>query len=139
MQHRGATIQLLDLPGIIEGASQGKGRGRQVIAVARTSDLVIIMLDATKSELHRPLLERELESVGIRLNKKKPNIYFKEKKAGGVAFNATCALTKLDEKLVQLILHEYSKFPEFIHIFSSTFSIYRNIQCGSFDSRGLYS
>ena len=110
MQHRGATIQLLDLPGIIEGASQGKGRGRQVIAVARTSDLVIIMLDATKSELHRPLLEKELESVGIRLNKKKPNIYFKEKKAGGVAFNATCALTMLDEKLVQMILHEYSKY-----------------------------
>jgi ribosome-interacting GTPase 1 len=28
-------IQLLDLPGIIEGAAQGKGRGREVIAVAR--------------------------------------------------------------------------------------------------------
>lgn len=69
IQYKGANIQLLDLPGIIEGASQGKGRGRQVIAVARTSDLVIIMLDATKSEVHRPLLERELESVGIRLNK----------------------------------------------------------------------
>lgn len=138
MQHRGATIQLLDLPGIIEGASQGKGRGRQVIAVARTSDLVIIMLDATKSELHRPLLEKELESVGIRLNKKKPNIYFKEKKAGGVAFNATCALTKLDEKLVQLILHEYSKFLIMSILMTYHHSI-RNFQCGSFDPRGCYS
>lgn len=55
----------------------GKGRGRQVIAVARTSDLVIIMLDATKSEVQRDLLEKELESVGIRLNKRRPNIYFK--------------------------------------------------------------
>lgn len=36
-QYKGATIQLLDLPGIIEGASQGKGRGRQVIATARTA------------------------------------------------------------------------------------------------------
>lgn len=110
IEHKGANIQLLDLPGIIEGASQGKGRGRQVIAVARTADLVIIMLDATKSEVHRPLLERELESVGIRLNKPKPNIYFKEKKAGGIAFNATCPLTKLDEKLVYMILHEYKIF-----------------------------
>lgn len=107
---QGANIQLLDLPGIIEGASQGKGRGRQVISVARTADLVIIMLDATKSEVHRPLLEKELESVGIRLNKKKPNIYFKEKKAGGVAFNSTLPLTKLDEKLVMMILHEYKIF-----------------------------
>ena len=39
---QGANIQLLDLPGIIEGASQGKGRGRQVIAVAR--DKTIVML-----------------------------------------------------------------------------------------------
>lgn len=29
IRHKGADIQLLDLPGIIEGASQGKGRGRQ--------------------------------------------------------------------------------------------------------------
>ena len=55
----------------------GKGRGRQVIAVARTADLIIIMLDATKSEVQRELLEKELESVGIRLNKRRPNIYFK--------------------------------------------------------------
>lgn len=77
IEYNGANIQLLDLPGIIEGAAQGKGRGRQVIAVARTADLVLMMLDATKKDVHRDLLERELESVGIRLNKQKPNIYFK--------------------------------------------------------------
>lgn len=77
IEYKGANIQLLDLPGIIEGASQGKGRGRQVIAVARTADLVMMMLDATKQDVQRELLEKELESVGIRLNKRKPNIYFK--------------------------------------------------------------
>lgn len=30
IEYKDANIQLLDLPGIIEGASQGKGRGRQV-------------------------------------------------------------------------------------------------------------
>ena len=35
IEYKAANIQLLDLPGIIEGAAQGKGRGRQVIAVAR--------------------------------------------------------------------------------------------------------
>lgn len=110
IEYKGANIQLLDLPGIIEGASQGKGRGRQVIAVARTADLVVMMLDAGKSEVHRKLLEQELEAVGIRLNKLPPNIYFKEKKAGGLSFNSTCNLTKCDEKLVQLVLHEYKIF-----------------------------
>ena len=31
----------------------GKGRGRQVIAVARTADLVLMMLDATKGEIQK--------------------------------------------------------------------------------------
>lgn len=51
ISYKGATIQLLDLPGIIEGASEGIGRGRQVIAVARTADLIMIVLDASKVRL----------------------------------------------------------------------------------------
>ena len=34
VRYRGAKIQLLDLPGIIEGAKDGKGRGRQVSALS---------------------------------------------------------------------------------------------------------
>ncbi|RLN24512.1 hypothetical protein C2845_PM07G13290 [Panicum miliaceum] len=100
-------IQLLDLPGIIEGASEGKGRGRQVIAVAKSSDLVLMVLDASKSEGHRQILTRELEAVGLRLNKRPPQIYFKRKKTGGISFNTTVPLTHIDEKLCYQILHEY--------------------------------
>ncbi len=32
------------------------------------------MLDATKGDVQKGLLEAELESVGIRLNKQRPNI-----------------------------------------------------------------
>lgn len=110
IEYKGANIQLLDLPGIIEGAAQGKGRGRQVIAVARTADLVLMMLDATKPNVHRDLLTYELESVGIRLNKEKPNIYYKPKKGGGISFNSTLTLTKCSEKMVQTILHSYKIF-----------------------------
>ncbi|XP_005112963.1 developmentally-regulated GTP-binding protein 2 [Aplysia californica] len=110
VEYNGANIQLLDLPGIIEGAAQGKGRGRQVIAVARTADLIVIMLDATKGEIQRQLLEKELEQVGIRLNTQRPNIYFKQKKGGGISFNSMVPLTKTSEKMIQLILHEYKIF-----------------------------
>ncbi|KAF8563411.1 hypothetical protein P879_09894 [Paragonimus westermani] len=128
IEYNGAKIQLLDLPGIIEGASQGKGRGRQVIAVARTADLVIIMLDATKPDVHRrvvfweslpwfnflhvsrSLLEKELEAVGIRLNKRRPNIYFKLKKTGGLKITSMVPLTRISEKMMQMILQEYKIF-----------------------------
>lgn len=38
LEYGGAEIQILDLPGIIEGASEGKGRGRQVISAAKVCD-----------------------------------------------------------------------------------------------------
>ncbi len=85
IEYQGARIQLLDLPGIVEGASEGRGRGRQVVATAKTADLILIMLDATKSEEQRRLLEIELDAVGIRLNKKKPDVVFKRKTTGGVS------------------------------------------------------
>ncbi|KAK2111981.1 Developmentally-regulated GTP-binding protein 2 [Saguinus oedipus] len=109
VEYKGSNIQLLDLPGIIEGTAQGKGHGQQVIAVAHTAD-VIMMLDATKGEVQRSLLEKELESMGIRLNEHKPNIHFKPKKGGGNSFNSTATLTQCSEKIVQLILHEYEIF-----------------------------
>ncbi|PWA01365.1 hypothetical protein BB558_002539 [Smittium angustum] len=108
--YKGANIQLLDLPGIIQGASEGKGRGRQVIAVARTADMVLMMLDSTKSHSQRELLEKELETVGIRLNKKTPDIYYKVKKGGGISYNAVVKQSQLTERLVADILQQYKVF-----------------------------
>ncbi|XRB19382.1 developmentally-regulated GTP-binding protein [Pseudoscourfieldia marina] len=107
IHYNDAKIQLLDLPGIIEGASQGKGRGRQVIAVAKSSDLVLMVLDATKPHSHREILTRELETVGLRLNQHPPDISLIKKKTGGITFSATCELTHVDERVVYQILHEY--------------------------------
>ncbi|KIO02380.1 hypothetical protein M404DRAFT_16092 [Pisolithus tinctorius Marx 270] len=105
MEYQGARIQLLDLPGIVEGASQGRGRGRQVVATAKTADLILIMLDATKSEEQRRLLEIELDAVGIRLNKRKPDVVFKRRTTGGLT--TTVKLTKTDEKTIRTILASY--------------------------------
>jgi len=38
IEYKGARIQLLDLPGIVEGASQGRGRGRQVVSSTLSVD-----------------------------------------------------------------------------------------------------
>lgn len=107
IRYKGAKIQLLDLPGIIEGAKDGKGRGRQVIAVARTCSLILMVLDVMKPLQHKKLLEQELEGFGIRLNKSPPNIVFKRKEKGGL--NLTCLVpqSELDAEIVKSILAEY--------------------------------
>eukprot|EP00494_Astrolonche_serrata_P032835 UN33104 len=100
-------MQILDLPGIIQGAAQGEGRGKEVIAVARSADLIIMMVDAVKSEVQIPLLTKELNACGIRLNQIKPNISFTKTKQGMISFNAVCQLTHCDEKFVKDICQIY--------------------------------
>ena len=104
---QGAKIQLLDLPGIIEGAKDGKGRGKQVIAVARTCHLIFICLDVLKPLGHKKIIEHELEGFGIRLNKKPPNILFKQKEKGGLNLNCQVEQSELDKELVQVIKSKY--------------------------------
>ena len=112
MRYKGSKVQVLDLPGIIEGAAHGKGRGREVIAVARNADMILIVLDAGKEGLnrHREILEKELETVGIRLNQRPPDVTITKRKTGGVRFANTVQLTKLGpdpEKVAIQILREY--------------------------------
>ena len=45
MEHKNAKIQVFDIPGIITGASSGKGRGKEILSVARTADLILVVLD----------------------------------------------------------------------------------------------
>ncbi|KAL5488049.1 RBG1 [Sanghuangporus weigelae] len=123
----GAPIQILDLPGIIEGANDGRGRGRQVIAgtlfsfrlflvcernswqpsVARTCNLIFIVLDVLKPLNDKRLIETELEGFGIRLNKKPPNITVRKKDKGGIAITNTVPLTNIDHDEIKAILSEY--------------------------------
>lgn len=98
---------MLDLPGIIEGAASGRGKGRQVIAVGKSADLIIMMLDAQKGYEQKEKLTYELETTGIRLNREKPRITIKTTKTGGVHFNSAQKLTKIDSKMVCMIMQEY--------------------------------
>lgn len=107
IQYRGAKLQMLDLPGIIEGAKDGKGRGKQVIAVGRTCNLIFIVLDVNKPLQHKQIIERELEGFGIRINKERPNIVFRKKDKGGISMTSTVQLTNLDFDEVKAVMNEY--------------------------------
>ena len=102
-----SDIQLLDLPGIISGAADNKGRGRQVIGVARTCHLIIIVLDCKKPLGDKKIIERELEGFGIRLNKKPPKIRIRKLNKGPVNIIKIVKQTHLDDKTIEQICREY--------------------------------
>lgn len=109
LMHKGAKIQLLDLPGIIEGAKDGKGRGKQVISTAYSCSVILIVLDVMKPLIQKNKMEYELEGFGIRLNKKPPNIVYKKKEKGGIALSIApgCELIDCDIESVEGVLREY--------------------------------
>ena len=106
MEYRGAKIQILDLPGIIKGASSGKGLGRRILSVARSADLVLLMFDVFQP-YHQDVLITELANIGIRLNQKPPNILIEKTAMGGISVAQQVKLTKMTEKLLKDILHVY--------------------------------
>jgi small GTP-binding protein len=107
IKYKGAKIQMLDLPGIIEGAKDGKGRGKQVIAVARLVNLLFLVLDVNKPLQHKRIIEYELEGMGIRINKEPPNIVITKKERGGINITNTVPMTRLDNDEIRAVMHEY--------------------------------
>lgn len=86
MEYKGSKIQILDLPGIIEGASFGKGKGKEILSIIRNVDLLLLMVENQKSKKSKKLkiMERELWNAGIRLNRSSPNVIIKKKDRGGI-------------------------------------------------------
>jgi small GTP-binding protein len=105
MEYKGAKLQVLDLPGLIKGASKGKGRGKQVIAAARNSDLIILMVDVFRYELH--VIVNELHKAGLRLNERPVDVRIYKTQKGGLNVNHTVELTKIDEEMVRGVVSSY--------------------------------
>ena len=105
LEYRGAKIQVLDMPGVIRGAAKGRGRGREVISVARVSDLILLMVDVFETNVR--VLVDELQQAGIRLNASPPEVVIKKRNRGGVTVNATVPLTKLSKETVADMVREF--------------------------------
>jgi len=106
LEYKHAKIQLLDIPGIITGASIGKGRGREIIAVARTADLIVILADAFTMHTIE-IIKKELNKAGIRLNTRPPDVRVKKKSRGGLRIWSTCPLTKISKDEIREVLLTY--------------------------------
>ncbi len=97
MKYKNAKIQILDTPGLIKGASLGRGNGREILSIARDSDLLLIMVDVFNYDLDTIL--NEIYNFGIRINKKEPNISVRKTERGGIKIIPTLPLSVSEDYL----------------------------------------
>jgi small GTP-binding protein len=101
----GASIQILDMPGLVPGAATGRGRGREVLSVVRAVDLILFLLDPEHPNLRA--LVQELEGSGVRINSRAPRIVVHRSDRGGLTVSSTVRLTHLSGGLAAPIAREF--------------------------------
>ncbi len=105
--YRGAKIQVLDVPGIIEGVASGKGRGKEILAVVRNADLVVMILDSKRAEYQYNILQKELHDAGFRLNEKPPEVFIQKRIVGGLHIQTVSrGKNSLSKEMIKQIVME---------------------------------
>src|SRR2546429_2848500 len=64
---RGVLVQLVEIPGLIEGAHEDRGGGRALLGVLRGADGIVLCHDATAPLEELDVIKRELVAAGIDL------------------------------------------------------------------------
>ena len=101
----GASIQILDMPGLVPGAATGRGRGREVLSVVRSVDLILFLIDPEHPNLRA--LVQELEGAGVRINAHPPRIVIQRSDRGGLTISSTVRLSHLAGGLASPIAREF--------------------------------
>ncbi|MBS3139486.1 GTP-binding protein [Candidatus Woesearchaeota archaeon] len=105
LEYNQASIQILDVPGVVSGAASGRGRGKEVLAVIQNADLVLMVIEVNYPE-HYPAILREVWESGIRLNKTRPEVFIKKKSYGGIQIGRTVKFD-LDDDTIKKVLREF--------------------------------
>lgn len=107
LQYKDIQIQLVDMPGLIEGVSLGKGMGGPLISAIRAVDVIVIIVDLSVDPLKDlELILRELEAKGLRINKKVPNIEIQKLPTGGIEIIGENFLVECNSQDVKKVLQE---------------------------------
>jgi ribosome-interacting GTPase 1 len=106
LHHNSARIQILDIPGIIRGASKGRGLGKRILSTTRSADLILLLIDVFNPKVRDVLLD-EIRAIGVRPDERVPNIRIRKRGSGGVIITDLVGMTKMDPEGIKEILREY--------------------------------
>jgi ribosome-interacting GTPase 1 len=101
LKYKGANIQIMDVPGLIGGAADGRGDGTQVLSVVRNADLVLYVLDP--EEMRVDTIKQEIYNAGIRTNTTPPDVKIEKKDRGAINISSTVDLSVQDETIKQVM------------------------------------
>ncbi|MBL7168909.1 GTP-binding protein [Candidatus Bathyarchaeota archaeon] len=106
LDYNGARIQILDIPGIIKGASRGRGLGKRILSTTRSADLIIVVLEVFNPNIREVLLD-EIRAIGLRPDERVPDVVIRKRGSGGISITDMVGMTKMHPDGIKDILREY--------------------------------
>ena len=102
---RGARLQLVELPAIVEGSVRGEMSGKLVLAGIRNADCLIMIIDLSEDPIRQfELLNKELSAGKIRINVEKPPVTIEKVGSGNIQiFNTHYYEGKGKDEIVEII------------------------------------
>lgn len=105
LEHRDAKIQILDVPGIVMGAAAGRGRGKEVLSMLHSANLVLFLVDTLRPDAYE-VIKKEVYDSNLRVNQKKPDLTLKKTGKGGINILKTVKLPGLTNETIKAICKE---------------------------------
>ena len=106
LHYKFTNLQILDLPGIIDRASDNRGFGKKVLSVVRACDLVVLVIDALHTHEEIEMLLKETYRAGIRFNQEKPDITINRMSSGGITIPLNNSSEVITKELIEKVLND---------------------------------
>jgi uncharacterized protein len=110
---RGVLVQLVEIPGLIEGAHEDRGGGRALLGVLRGADAIVLCHDATAPFEELDVIKRELVAAGIDL----PSLVVATKTDEAPAPSGTLGVSVLDDASLDRFRAEIWKLTGLMRVF----------------------
>ncbi|MBS7611964.1 50S ribosome-binding GTPase [Candidatus Bathyarchaeota archaeon] len=106
--YEGIDFQLVELPALMEGASEGKGCGLKTMSIIRNADGLILMIDSSKNPIEQwQALTKEFENSRILIKKPKGHVEIIRKPAGVITMGGGGKLIDCSFEDVKALLTDY--------------------------------